>query len=233
MLDPQEQRFFDCLAVFVGGFTLEAAELICAPHAGIDDPDGAAALLARLVDKSLVVADSFDLPEYRHRLLETLREYGLEHLAGRDDAARIRDAHVAYFLSLAQRAATGLRTGEQRAWLRRLSAEHGNLRAALDHAILSGDRVSASTLAGSLYQFWDLHGHYSEGRRWLAQVRGHVDGVPAPVRSRVLIGIATLAVIQGDFDEAVEACEEGRAISGESGDVAGLAPGPRRCSVPV
>jgi non-specific serine/threonine protein kinase len=78
-------------------------------------------------------------------------------------------------------------------------------------------------LAGSLYQFWDLHGHYAEGRRWLGQVRDYVDGVPAPVRARVLIGIATLAVIQGDFDQAVEACEEARTVSGDSGDAAGLA----------
>jgi non-specific serine/threonine protein kinase len=223
LLDPGEQRFFDSLSVFVGGFTLEAAELVCAPDGGSDDADGAAALLGRLVDKSLVVADSFDLPEYRYRLLETLREYGLERLGERDDAARIRHRHAAYFLFLAQRAAAGLRTGEQRAWLQRLSAEHGNLRAALDHSLASGAGISAAVLAGSLYPFWDLHGHYGEGRRWLAQARGHVDGVSATVRSRVLMGIATLAVIQGDLDEAVEACEEARAVSSEAGDAAGLA----------
>ena len=173
---------------------------------------------ARLVDKSLVVADSFDLPEYRYRLLETLREYGQERLTGREDAGRIRDRHAAHFLDLARCAATGLRTGEQRAWLQRLSAEHGNLRAALDHTLLRGDWIAASTLAGSLYPFWDLYGHYAEGRRWLGQVRRHDDGVPASLRSRVLMGVATLALIQGDFDQAVEACEEARAVSGAAGD---------------
>jgi tetratricopeptide (TPR) repeat protein len=218
----EEQRFFDRLAVFVGGFTLEAAELICLPADDAKGNPDAAELLARLVDRSLVVADSFDLPEYRYRLLETLREYGLERLAVRDDVA-VRDDHAAYYLSLALQAAAGLRTGEQRAWLLRLSAEHGNLRAALEHSISTGDQLTAATLAGSLYQFWDLHGHYSEGRRWLGQVRGYVDAVPASTRARVLIGIATLAVIQGDFEQAVEACEEAREVSRASEDAAGLA----------
>lgn len=219
LLEPDEQRFFDRLAVFVGGFTLEAADLVCAG----DEPDGSAALLAQLVDKSLVAADSFDLPEYRYRLLETLREYGQERLTGRDDAVRVRHRHAAYFLFLAQSAAAGLRTGEHRAWLQRLDAEHGNLRAALDHTLASGDGASAAVLAGSLYPFWDLHGHYAEGRRWLTQVRGQVEGVSATVRSRVLMGIATLAVIQGDLDDAVEACEEACAVSRGVDDTAGLA----------
>ena len=223
LLDPEEQRFFDCLAVFVGGFTLEAAEIVCAPYAEIDDPDGSAALMARLVDKSLVAADSLDGPEYRYRLLETLREYGLERLAKRDAVARIRDAHAAYCLALAQRAATGLRTGEQRAWLQRLSAEHGNMRAALDHAITIRDHVTAATIAGSVYQFWDLHGHYAEGRRWLGQARNEVESVPPQAHARVLLGMATLTLFQGDLECAFDACEEARIVAAASGDDPGLA----------
>src|ERR1700728_3409687 len=76
---------------------------------------------------------------------------------------------------------------------------------------------------GSLYALWDLHGHYSEGRRWLARVLTTDDQLPAGVRARALLGSATLAVIQGDLEHAAAACEEAALLCQQAGDPAGLA----------
>ncbi len=219
LLDADEQDFFDRLAVFVGGFTLEAAEHVCRDG----DADAAADLLARLVDKSLVVVDAADLPEYRYLLLETLREYALERLTARVDAEAVQASHGAFYAGLARRAAVGLRTDEQPAWLARLRAEHGNLRAALDRAVATGDHLTNAVIAGSLYQFWDLHGHYTEGLRRLELARRAGGTVPAADRARVLIGIGTLATIQSDVERAVAACDEAVAVSRTAGDAAGEA----------
>lgn len=219
LLDADEQDFFDRLAVFVGGFTLEAAGHVCANG----DADAAAKLVARLVDKSLVVVDTADPPEYRYLLLETLREYALERLAARADADGTHAAHGSFYLGVARRAAGGLRTAEQPAWLARLRAEHANLRVALDRAVATGDHDASAAMAGSLYQFWDLHGHYTEGLRRLELARRAGAPVPPADRTRVLIGIGTLATIQTDVERAVEACAEAVAVSRAAGDAAGEA----------
>ena len=132
-------------------------------------------------------------------MLETLRIYGLERLHERGEAARVREKHAAYFLSLAEVAGEALRGPEQAVWLSRLEVEHGNFRAALEWSLDQGAAETAARLAGSLYALWDLHGHYGEGRGWLAQVLQADDQLPAAVRARALLGSATLAVIQGTW----------------------------------
>ena len=126
--------------------------------------------------------------------------------------ARVRDRHAAYFLSLAEMAGEALRGPEQVAWVSRVEAEHGNFRAALQWSLDRGAAETAARLAGSLYALWDLHGYYSEGRGWLAQVLAPGDQLPAAVRARALLGSATLAVIQGDLEHAAGACEEAAAL---------------------
>ena len=77
-------------------------------------------------------------------------------------------------------------------------------------------------LAGSLYPLWDLHGHYSEGPRWLARVLAEGDPLPAGVRARALLGSATLAVVQSDLEQAAAVCEEAAMLCRQAGDPAGL-----------
>ena len=221
LLSTGERRLFDRAAVFVGGFTLAAAEAVCAGPE--EDEDTAASLLSRLVDKSLILSEHTAAAGGRYRILETLRVYGLERLDERGETARVRDRHAAYFLSLAEMAGEALRGPEQVAWISRVEAEHGNFRAALQRSLDSGAAETAARLAGSLYALWDLHGYYSEGRGWLAQVLAPGDQLPAAVRARALLGSATLAVIQGDLEHAAGACEEAAALCREAGDPAGLA----------
>ena len=215
LLDAPAARLFDQLGVFVGGFTLEAAEAVCAT--GGDPP--VAGSLAALVDKSLVTVDSASSTP-RYRLLETLRAYALERA---DPAADLRDRHAAYTLAVVTSARRALRGDQQPMWLRRLEAEHGNIRAALEWSISHGDAGTAVRLAGSLYPLWDRHGHYREGRAWLARALDLAADLPPVVRARALDGAAGLAAIQGDLPAAAAAAEESARLSREAGDAAGAA----------
>ena len=220
LLSSAERRLFDRAAVFMGGFTLTAVEAVCAEPG--EDDDAVPNVISRLVDKSLILSEHM-AANGRYRMLETLRIYGLERLHERGEATRVRERHAAYFLSLAETGGEALRGPEQATWLSRMEGEHGNFRAALEWSLDQGAVETAARLAGSLYALWDLHGHYSEGRGWLTRVLGADDQLPAAVRARVLLGSATLAVIQGDLENATGACEEAAALCRQAGDPAGLA----------
>ncbi|MGH3821587.1 MAG: BTAD domain-containing putative transcriptional regulator [Pseudonocardiaceae bacterium] len=219
LLSESERRLFDRLAVFIGGFTLEAAEAVC-PELGEEE---VVELLSRLVDKSLVTVQTAELPTCRYHLLETLRAYGLQCLDNRGETKRLRARHAVIFVALAELAGDGLRGPEQPAWLDRLETEHANLRAALEWWLKQGDAETAVRMAGSLYQFWGIHGYYTEGRQWLARALATDGQVPAAAQARALLGAATLAVIQGDFQEAMVACEQAAGLCRHTGDTAGLA----------
>jgi predicted ATPase/DNA-binding SARP family transcriptional activator len=220
LLDDAQRTLFDRLAVFVGGFTLDAVEAVCA-----DLPDGyaVAAELAGLVDKSMVVAESGGAAPLRYRMLETLRAYAWERLDESGQAPALRDRHAAHVLTLVESARVPLRGTRQPQWLRRLEAEHGNIRAALGWSIDRGDAATAMRLAGSLYPLWDQHGHYREGRDWTTRVLAMDAPAPPAARARALNAAAALAVIQGDVGQALAASEQAAALSREAGYPAGLA----------
>src|SRR5262249_30642844 len=159
LLGAAERELWQRLAVFAGGATLEAAEQVCA--GGAVHRDDVLDLLAALVDKSLVVVTGGGRPRYQMR--ETIRAYGLERLDATGERERLRRAHVAYFLELAETAEPYLRSGEQLDWLARLSEDHDNLHVALRGAIAAGDAEPAIRLVAALGWYWWLHGHRAEG----------------------------------------------------------------------
>lgn len=219
LLDQEEQRIFSRLAVFAGGFDMDAAAAVCTERGECHDVGDT---LARLIDKSLVVVNATAAPIYRYRLLETLRTYASTRLEERSgETARMRRRHTEYFLGVAKEAGLGLRGAEQPAWLDRLTVEHDNIRAALETALSTCDVDTAAGIAGSVYPFWDLRGHYTEGRRWLARIL--TAGADDPrVRAQVLMGAATLSIVQGDVAEAVTACEQAARLSEAGQDHARL-----------
>lgn len=172
LLEEAEKRLFRRLAVFLGGFSLEAVEAVCnaGSDLGLDVLDG----IASLLDKSLVVAKpaSERQPEAttyepRFTLLETIREYALERLTDRGELETTRRQHLDYYVTLAEAAQTGLTGPEALSWLDRLETEHDNLRAALRWAA-SAAAAGGLRLASALVPFWDLHGGGREGCDWLA-----------------------------------------------------------------
>lgn len=166
LLSEEEQVLFRRLTVFAGGWTLEAAEVVCAfgdieSHAVLD-------LLASLADKSLVIAET-EGDTARYRLLETIRQYAADKLLRAGDAVIARDQHRDWFTSLAERAEAEMAGAEQQAWRERLEADHDNLRAALAWSLESDPAVSVR-LVGSLRRFWSQRHHIAEGRRWTEAV---------------------------------------------------------------
>ena len=152
LLTEPERILLRRLAVFAGGFTLEAAESVC--NEGMKRSD-ILDLLGRLVDKSLVIVDEISkVSETRYRLLETIRQYALEKLMGTEEARAIRDQHLGFYLDLAEKSEPNIFTNESTLWVRRVRKELDNIRAAMDWSTNSGKAVSALQIAGSLVYFW-------------------------------------------------------------------------------
>jgi predicted ATPase/class 3 adenylate cyclase len=197
LLDDDTRTLFASLAVFAGGFTLEAAEAVCA--ADLDR-------LAALVDLSLVKAVDPD----RFLLLDTIREFAAEQLP---DAGSLRDRHAAYFAALAEEAYRGRGKAEAE-WAARLEADSDNLRAALDHQ-------PSLELAGALGWFWLTHSHLTEGAARLEQALAR--GGDGPARARALVAAGAIAGQCGRAEEAEALFSDGIAAWEAVGDEAELA----------
>ncbi|MCA2212533.1 BTAD domain-containing putative transcriptional regulator [Jidongwangia harbinensis] len=148
LLTEPERQLWRRFAVFHGGADVAAVETVCA--ADLD-------LLGALVDKSLLTRSGD-----RYRMLETIREYGLERLAEAGEAESMRRALAGHLLALARTAEPALRGPDQLVWLRRLTAEHDNLHAAVRSAVAAGDTATATALVAWLGWYWWLSGHRSE-----------------------------------------------------------------------
>jgi DNA-binding CsgD family transcriptional regulator len=201
LLTPAEQRLFACLGVFVGGWTIPAAEAICAVD-DLDTLDG----MQSLVDKSLV--RQIGTVEPRFTMLETIREYALEQLELSGEADTIRRRHVAYFREMAATASANIVGPREQHWLDRLDAEHDNLRAVLRRLLLWEEVDAALSLAGSLRIFWQVRGYLIEGRQWLDRALAAAAGAPPALRVRVLTGAGWLAVFQEDLARGKQCFEE-------------------------
>jgi len=189
LLSDDERTVLMTLAVFAGGFTLEAAQSVCDNEA-LREASVLEAVL-HLVDRSLLVAEHDPGTETRYRLLETIRQYAAEKLADarRADAARRR--HFDYFLGLANRAEPELRKPAVLEWLDRIECDHDNLRAALDWA----DDAYAegyARLAGALHEFWDVRGHFADGFERLERALA-LYAIEDPARLKAMLGAGVLA----------------------------------------
>jgi predicted ATPase/DNA-binding CsgD family transcriptional regulator len=219
LLTDEEQALFRRLAVFVGGCTLEAVEAVTDGASGGDVLEG----VASLVDKSLLhVVDQSNL-ESRFAMLETIRAYALEQLQdGREEEAA-RDAHLSYFLELANRAEPELTGRNQVEWLNRLEAEHHNLRAALTWALDAGRLDQGLCLAGALLRYWEHHSHYAEEGQWLEQALARAGAESVQVRAKALHAAGVVAFWRGDRPRAETALREALALFREAGDDGGAA----------
>jgi predicted ATPase/DNA-binding SARP family transcriptional activator len=180
LLSGEERRLWRRLAAFPGGADVTAVERVCEAELG---------LLGALVDKSLLVLG----PDGRYRMLETIREYGLERLAEAGEAESLRRSIAAHLLALAREAEPHLRRAEQLDWMARLREEHDNLHASLRAALAAGDRLTAVALVANLGWYWWLCGHRSEGAALCAEALA-LDG---PVDRQELALAYTLAALNG------------------------------------
>jgi predicted ATPase/class 3 adenylate cyclase len=171
LLSGEEQTLLRRLSVFAGGWTLEAAEQVCASEEV--EPDQILDMLLALVDKCLVIAKT-QAVEPRYFMLETIRQYAQERMNESAEASLVRDRHLEYFYSLAEQGKPHFRDAEQFTWLDRFETELENVRAALTWALQGGSAESGLRLATDLGvdtgAFWVNRGHIREGREFLEQL---------------------------------------------------------------
>jgi predicted ATPase len=206
---PLELRsFLSQLSVFRGGWTLEAAEEVC-PEPLAAEP------LAQLRDASLLVAATHGDP-LRFRLLETMREFAAEPLTPEAQAG-LRQRHAHYYLALAQRADRELEGPAQALWLDRLEADLDNFRTAFTWG-LEAEPVLALDLAVALVHFFDLRGHWREGRALLERALPHLGQAPAALQSKALVQAGWLSYLQGDQEVGRERLESALTLSRQQGE---------------
>jgi DNA-binding CsgD family transcriptional regulator len=230
LLGPAEQRLLQRLAVFVGGFTLAAAEAVAPPE--VPEPLDA---LHALLDHSLLTHDGDATPTPRFGLLETIREYALARLAasgetppssggglgGEERAAR--DAHAAWCLAFAeQHAPDPFRDQDVVARVAAIAAEHANLLAALAHFAMTDADEAQIRLAAALGQFWFLRSLHSVGRACLERAVARATTAPA-VEAVALANLGQLAIFQGDFAAATPTLLRAEARAVAAGDPLALA----------
>jgi non-specific serine/threonine protein kinase len=216
LLSEPEQKVLRRLAVFADGFTLEAAEAVCAGE-GIDEGNNLE-LLTHLVEKSLVLFDERE-GDTRYRLLETVRQYGQDKLVEAGETSAVRRRHRDFFLALAERGELALRGAAQDAWLARFETEHDNFRAALEWSSTDeGGAEAGLRLAGALHTFWHTRGYWSEGREWLERALARSEEAPVACLPKAIHGMAFMMRRLGEFEAAIPLCEKGLAVCRELGE---------------
>lgn len=222
LLTPNEKSMFTRLGVFVGGCTLDAVEMIAGTPMvsalGLQTDVNPLDQLSSLLDKSMLVRQ-ISGEEIRFNMLETIHEYACEHLDNYEEAELLRQRHTAYYLRLAEAAQPELNGSQSQIWLDRLEREHDNLRAALRWALgHEAQTETALRLATVMGRFWRQRGYLGEGRRWLEAALTQSKTQPAVARAWAFRESASLALGQGDYDQAREFLESAQDLWGDLRD---------------
>jgi non-specific serine/threonine protein kinase len=218
LLSDQEGAVLRHLAVFTGGWSLEAAEAVCSGEQ-VEECEVLDAL-TQLANKSLVVVDQASGKDTRYQLLETTRQYAQEKLIGRSEGRAARSRHLQYYLDLAESVLPTLKTARQFVGLRQLKGELDNFRSALEWAVAdaySPDAARGLRLATALTDFWEVWGYrlWAEGLNWLKRGLELVTDQAAEsisIRAKALRAAATLANNLMDTELARTLAEESLAL---------------------
>ncbi len=225
LLSPAEQALFRRLAVFAGGWTLEAAEQVCleAGASKLDMLEG----LSSLLDKSLLNQEHESPGETRFRMLYVLREFGLEQLDAEGEGTATREAHAAYYLRLSEEANSQLHGCEQKGWRKQLEHEHDNLRAALNWWLEQANAPEAAERALRLWwalaQSWFNQPCYREGYTNVKRILAVRAGVAEAMRVKALLYAAAVLRSVDEVEQAEPLIQEALALARQIGDLPGIA----------
>jgi predicted ATPase/transcriptional regulator with XRE-family HTH domain len=233
LLTNEDQVLLRRLSVFVGGWTLEAAQevaMFAEREPEIARAEDALDGLRNLVESSLVIpVDDDGAEEPRYRMLETIREYAADQLLAAGELDVVRRRHGVHYALLAERAEPALQDQGQHAWYPRLEWEHDNLRTAADWLLEAGEVEMALRLGSALWRFWQRHGDIREGRRRLEAALVAADTAQAegrevlePVRAKALWGASWLAYHQGDYTRTRSLSAEHLALARKHNDSLGI-----------
>ncbi len=216
LLEPIEKTLFARLSVFSGDWSLAAVEAVTTDDRTTSDQVVDA--LDRLVAKSLVMTHPGG---DRYRMLETIREYARGRLQAQGEEEVLQARHHAFFLALAEEAEPFLRSRTDEVhWLQRLETEHDNLKSALDWSLAPGRSAEkAVRLCAALGQFWNVRGHWREGRDGFSAALRQDDGKASPdVRGKAVLSAAVLSFMLGEYAEAEMWLQEALAIARTTGN---------------
>ena len=217
LLEEMERRLLACLAVFVGGFTLEAAEAVCGPISETSArPFAVLDGITSLIEHNLLTARDLPEEDSRFQMLEVVREFALEALkesGKKDDVDRL---HAEYYCELGEKAEPQLQAAQSADWLNRLENDHDNLRATLQWAA-ERDPPLGRRLAGAIWRFWWLHGHIREGCDQLGLFLS-LTPIADDVRVKMLSGAAQLNRLKGNRELARSYSEEELHLARSIGD---------------
>jgi non-specific serine/threonine protein kinase len=216
LLGEPERVLFRRLAVFTGGWTLEAAEAVAGGN-GIAAED-VVELLSRLVDQSLVDLDRRGEGTDRYRMLETLRQYARERLGASGEADAVQQAHASYFLALAEQTPVGHVQAFHPQHLIRVESEYDNLRAALQWFADRSDVERSLRLIRALGPLWSVRGYLTEGQRWVNALLPRSVRTSPELRAGLLDTAAQLAIGRGDLAVAATVARECVALRRQLGD---------------
>ncbi|HEX8626993.1 MAG TPA: diguanylate cyclase [Catenuloplanes sp.] len=224
LLDPDEQRLFETLAVFTGGCVADAALAVAGDPDGDPDSDPGrpklkelAGRLAALADKSLLTVATDPDGQLRYGMLETIRAYAEARLVGAG-AAPVHARHCAHYAALSDAAAAGMAGPEQAGWAERLDREYANLRTAVSWAFEYADPDAAGRICLGLWRYWRNGSHIGEGRRWLDRLLGGDVALAAGRRALLLYPAAVLAATQDDDESAASLGRQCLAAAESVGD---------------
>ncbi len=225
LLHANEQRLFRWLSLFVGGCTFEAIEAIAATLG--EKTTQVLDEVTSLLNAHLLYQQEQSDGEIRVMMLETIREYALEALAGSGEMEKVQRTYGAYYLLLAETSEPKLRSAQQQEYLDQLKREVENLRASLTWMQGNGKIELGLRLAAALGVFWYTRGYLSEGRAWLenllAQDSSGSNGVSTEVRAKALNSAGMLVAEQGDYGRAALLVEESLLLFQELDDKPGRA----------
>jgi non-specific serine/threonine protein kinase len=222
LLPEKERILFRRLAVFTGGWTLDAAERVCSGE-GIQSSD-VLNLLSQLVNKSLVVVETGEL-ETRYRRLEIIREFAREKLIEATEAGRLQDRHLAYFLTKAEEIEPGLVGADPSAFLDYLDRELDNIRLALEWSIATRKGYEALRLFGALGSFWFVRCHFLEGAEWFRRALPLQEKASKSAQAKALRHAGSLYFAQENFSASRSALRESLDIYRQLDDVQEISTG--------
>ncbi len=205
LLAEDERSMLRQLSVFSGGWTLEAAESVCAGR-GIAAGEVLNVHL-RLIDKSLVAADT-QVSEPRYHMLETIRQYAQEKLDDDGEAGEARARHLRYYVGLAERAEPQFIGRESPQWLERMDEDRENLRAAIDYAVTSGQPEEALKIFGAAFWLWVWQASHSEGQELAELALAAAPVTNSVARAKTLTGLGFCAHQQSDYAAALRTWRE-------------------------
>jgi tetratricopeptide (TPR) repeat protein len=236
LLSEPEKRLFRRLAVFVGGWTLEAAESICAdvgqdgilPHEILD-------LLTRLVDKSLVFSEE-GTGEIRYHRLETIHQYAREKFFETEEVEVIRDRHLAFYVQFSRETEKQLQGPARKVWARRSDVEEDNLNAAIEWGLVRNPGHSLEIAVNMVYAV-TTGGFFVEGFRWLreglASMQATLTSIEPRLHAKALSALAFIYLSLGNSPDAKASAEKSIALYRQLGDRSGLTYALLICSQPL